>query len=234
MHRIPRLALPLFFAFGASLALAQVPSAGGTMLQVAATGEVQRAPDIAEIGVGVVTQAADAKAALSANAEQMTRVLGAVSKAGIADRDVQTSGVNLQPQYQYGENQPPKLNGYQASNRVSVKIRDIARVGEVLDALASAGANQIDGPNFMLDKPETARDEARRIALASAQARAKMYADAIGLKVSRIVSIDETGGGFQAPVRFAKSAMAMDSASTPVMPGEQSHAVTINVVFELR
>ena len=210
-------------------------SAGGTLLQVSAQGEVRRAPDVAEIGVGVVTQAADAQAALKANAEQMSRVVAAVRSAGIADKDVQTSGVNLQPQYQYGENQPPKLNGYQAQNRVSVKVRDIGDVGEVLDALVAQGANQIDGPTFTLDKPEIALDEARRVALAKAQARAKMYAEAIDLRVVRIVSIDESGAGFQPPrpMLMAKAEMAMDSSTTPVMPGEQTHAVTLNVVFEL-
>ncbi len=209
---------------------------GGTLLQVSAQGEVRRAPDVAEIGVGVVTQAADAKAALAANAVQMNRVVAAVRRAGIDDKDVQTSGVNLQPQYQYGENQPPKLNGFQAQNRVSVKVRDIGDVGEVLDALVAQGANQIDGPSFTLDKPEIALDEARRAALAKAQARAKMYADAIGLKVARIVSIDESGAGFQPPrpMLMAKAEMTMDSSTTPVMPGEQTHAVSLNVVFELR
>lgn len=212
------------------------PSSGGTLLQVSAQGEVRRAPDVAEIGVGVVTQAADAQAALKANAEQMNRVVAAVRRAGIEDTDVQTSGVNLQPQYQYAENQPPKLNGYQAQNRVSVKVRDIGNVGKVLDALVAQGANQIDGPSFTLDKPETALDEARRVALAKAQARAKMYAEAIGLRVARIVSIDESGAGFQPPrpMMMAKAEMAMDSSTTPVMPGEQTHAVSLNVVFELR
>ena len=186
--------------------------------------------------MGVVTQAADAQAALKANAEQMNRVVAAVRRAGIEDKDVQTSGVNLQPQYQYGENVPPKLNGYQAQNRVSVKVRDIGDVGKVLDALVAQGANQIDGPTFTLDKPESALDEARRAALKKARARADMYADAIGLKVARIVSIDESGAGFQPPrpMMMAKTEMAMDSSTTPVMPGEQTHAVSLNVVFELR
>lgn len=223
-------------ATGAGAQSDTASAAGGTLLQVSAQGEVRRAPDVAEIGVGVVTQAADAQAALKANAEQMNRVVAAVRRAGIEDKDVQTSGVNLQPQYQYGENQPPKLNGYQAQNRVSVKVRDIGDVGKVLDALVAQGANQIDGPSFTLDKPETALDEARRAALAKAQARAKMYADAISLRVMRIVSIDESGAGFQPPrpMMMAKTEMVMDSSTTPVMPGEQTHSVSINVVFELR
>jgi uncharacterized protein len=213
---------------------AETMSSTGTLLKVSATGEVHRAPDVAQLGVGVVTEAPDAKAALAANAAQMTRVVDAVRGAGVAERDVQTTGVSLQPQYAYRENQAPKITGYQAHNRVSVKVRDMAKVGEVLDALVAAGANQIDGPTFTLDKPEAALDDARRAALENARARAAMYAKTLGLEVKRIASIDETGSGFEPPVpRPMMMAKSMDAASTPVLPGEQAHAVTLNVVFEL-
>ena len=209
----------------------------GTLLQVAATGEVHRVPDVAQLGVGVVTESAEAKDALASNAKRMNEVVAAVRRAGIAERDVQTSGVSLQPQYRYVENAPPKLTGYQAHNRLSVKVRDVAKVGDVLDALVGVGANQIDGPSFMLDEPEAALDEARRDAVEKAQARAAMYAKTLGLAVRRIVSIDETGSGFPPPPRpmaYAKAEVAMDASSTPILPGEQSHSVTIHVVFELR
>ena len=213
---------------------AEVASASGTLLKVSATGEVHRAPDVAQLGVGVVTEAPEAKAALAANATQMTKVVDAVKRAGVAERDIQTTGVSLQPQYAYRENQAPKITGYQAHNRVSVKVRDMANIGEVLDAFVAAGANQVDGPTFTLDEPEAALDEARRVALERARARAVMYAKALGLEVGRIASIDETGSGFEPPVpRPMMMAKTMDAASTPVLPGEQSHAVTLNVVFEL-
>jgi uncharacterized protein YggE len=208
------------------------PPASGTLLKVSATGEVHRAPDVAQLGVGVVTEALDAKAALAANATQMTKVIDAVKRAGVAERDVQTTGVSLQPQYAYRENQVPKITGYQAHNRVSVKVRDMAKVGDVLDAFVAAGANQIDGPSFTLDQPEAALDEARRVALEQARARAAMYAKTLGLGVKRIVTIDESGTGFEPP-RPMMMAKQMDAASTPIMPGEQAHAVTLNVVFEL-
>lgn len=230
MLRLVLLAL-VAFAPLASQAAESAP-ASGTLLKVSATGEVQRAPDVAQLGVGVVTEAADAKAALAANAAQMTRVVDAVRRAGVAERDVQTTGVSLQPQYAYRENQAPRITGYQAHNRVSVKVRDMGKVGEVLDAFVAAGANQVDGPAFTLDEPEAALDEARRVALERARARAAMYAKALGLKIVRIASIDESGTGFEPP-RPMMMAKAMDAESTPVLPGEQSHAVTLNVVFEL-
>lgn len=232
---LARAALTFAAVIVAAPICAQAPSEG-TLLQVSAQGEVQRAPDVAQLGVGVVTQAADSKSALAANAEQMQRVVAAVRRAGIAEKDIQTTGVNLQPQYRYVENQAPQIIGYEARNRVSVKVRDIGDTGEVLDALVAQGANQIDGPSFMLDKPEVALDEARRIALDNARARASLYAKTLGMRVARIVSIDESGGGFPPPrpMMMEKSMAAMDVASTPVLPGEQNHSVTLNVVFELR
>ncbi|HET9485250.1 MAG TPA: SIMPL domain-containing protein [Xanthomonadales bacterium] len=229
------LALAMSMSGSASAAEPASTPSSGTLLQVSAHGEVRRVPDVAQVGVGVMTEAAEAKAALAANATQMERVVAAVLRAGIAERDVQTTGVSLQPQYRYVENQPPKLSGYQAHNRVSVKVRDVSKVGEVLDAFVAQGANQIDGPNFMLDQPEAALDEARRIALDHARKRAAMYAKALGLTVRRIVTIDESGRGFEPPrpMMMAKAELAQDAASTPIMPGEQAHGITLNVVFEL-
>lgn len=227
-------------AFAFCLAVLAAPVTGaapgdGTLLKVVATGEVRRAPDVAQLGVGVVTTANDAKSALAANATQMASLVKAVRGAGIADRDIQTSGVNLQPQYAYRENQAPALTGYQAQNRVSVTVRDIGKTGDVIDAFVAAGANQIDGPSFTLDKPEAALDEARKLALENARARAELYAKALGVQVSRIVSVDESGAGFDPPMPMVRAkAMMADAATTPVMPGEQSHSATLTVVFELR
>src|SRR5690606_33046566 len=157
-------------------------------------------------------------AALKANSAEMAKVVAAIKAAGIADRDVQTSGISIQPQYRYAENQPPVITGYQASNTVNIKVRDIARLGDVLDALVASGANQVHGPSFEIDQPEAAYDEARQAALKLAQARAEMYAGSLGLRVRRNVSISE-GGGVQPP-RPVMKAMAMDArmeaaAATP-------------------
>lgn len=209
-----------------------VPS-DATLLNVSAQAEARRVPDVASLSAGVVTQAADGNTAMRQNAEQMVRVMAAIKAAGIADKDVQTSGVNLSPQYRYAENEPPKITGYQASNTVSLKVRDITRLGKVLDALAAQGANQINGPSFEIDQPEPVYDEARLAALDKAQARAQTYAKALGLRVRRIVSISE-GGGLRPPVPMMMRAMAMDKAeSTPVSPGETTLSVSLEVVFEL-
>ncbi|HEX6364216.1 MAG TPA: SIMPL domain-containing protein, partial [Albitalea sp.] len=148
----------------------------GTLLNVSAQGEAKRVPDIARMSTGVVTRAADANAAMRANAEQMAKVVAAIKAAGIADKDVQTSGINLNPTYQYRENQPPTITGYEAHNTVSIVVRDIGKLGKILDQLAAVGANQINGPSFDVDQKEEALDEARQQAVAKAQARAEMYA----------------------------------------------------------
>ena len=179
--------------------------ADGTLLNVSAQAEARRVPDVATISAGVVTQAVDGNTAMRENAEQMAKVMAAIKAAGIAERDVQTSGVNLSPQYRYAENEAPKITGYQASNTVSLKVRDIAKLGKVLDALAAQGANQINGPSFEIDQPEPVYDEARLAALKKAQARAETYAKALGLRVRRIVSISE-GGGFQPPMPMMRDA----------------------------
>lgn len=219
-------------------ACAQQPAIGGsegTLLSVSAQAEAHRVPDIATVSAGVMTQAADANAAMRANAAQMDKVMASIRAAGIAERDIQTSGINLNPQYRYAENQPPAITGYQASNTVSLKVRDIGKLGKVLDALVASGANQVNGPSFEIDKPEAAYDEARRAALEKAQARAQMYATALGLKVRRIVSIDE-GGGFQPPrpmPMMAMAARAEKAYDTAVSPGETTLGASVDVVFEL-
>lgn len=209
--------------------------ADATLLAVSVQAEARRAPDIATLSVGVVTEAPDANAAMRANAEQMTKVVAAIKSAGVADRDVRTTGVNLSPQYQYRDQQAPRITGYQANNTVSVKVRDIAKLGEVMDALAGAGANQISGPNFEIDQPEPVFDEARRKAVELARSRAQTYASALGLTVRRVVSLNEgVGGGYQ-PVPMMAMARMADSAAAapPVAPGENTVSVNLEVVFEL-
>jgi len=208
--------------------------ADGTLLSVSATAEAKRVPDVATISTGVVTQAADANAAMRANATQMDKVMAAIRAAGIGERDIQTSGINLNPNYKYAENQAPTIIGYQASNTVNVKVRDLSKLGKVLDTFVAQGANQVNGPSFEVDKPDEAYDEARIAALKKAQARAQTYADALGLKVRRIVSISEGGASFPQPIMMGR-AMAADAMQkeTSVAPGESTLSVNIDVVFEL-
>ena len=227
----------------AALLMAAVPAAAqvtevrpisGTRLDVVATGDVTRVPDLVRINAGVVTQAPTAVEAIRQNAARMEAVRAALRAAGIAERDIQTSTLNLNPNYRYAENQPPQLVGYQAINEVSVRFRDIANTGRILDALVAQGANQISGPMLMIEEPEAALDEARTEALARARARADFYARNLGMRVGRVLSVSEASMGFMPPGRVGMArGMAANESATQIVPGEQTLNVSLTVSFEL-
>ena len=214
-------------------------AASSTLLTLTADGRSTRVPDLAVFSAGVTSQGKTAGEAMSANAADMNRVIAALKKAGIADKDVQTSSIQLNPlfgQQVVSPNgqvmQEPRIIGYQATNTVTVRSRDIKGFGKVLDALVGAGANQISGPAFQLSDPSSANDEARISAIKSARTRADLYAKAAGLRVVRIVSITE-GGGYSPPQPMYAKAMMADAGSTPVSAGEVEAAVSVTVQFEL-
>lgn len=218
-------------------AVATLPVLAGTRLDVSASGEVTRVPDLAIISAGVQTLQPTASGAIEQNATRMERVHAALKRAGIADRDIQTSSINLNPEYRYVENQPPVLTGYRASNSVNVKFRDLKRTGAILDALVAEGANQISGPNLTIDKPEEAYDEARVKAIAAGQARAALYARALGKRVVRLLSVSESGGYAPPPMPYARD-MAMSvgqqAVKTEIDPGTQQLQVSVAMSFELQ
>lgn len=229
--------LPVGFAAPAAAQVAAQPAVmiDGTVLDIAATGRSLRVPDVATIRAGVVIAAPTAAGALSANAARIQRVLAALKAAGVAARDIQTATISLQPQYRYAQNEAPVITGYQASNSVAVRFRDVANSGAILDALVKQGANQIEGPNLSIDKPEAAEDEARVDAVARARARAELYAKAAGLRVVRIVSISEAGG-YQPgpPMPMMVKAERLQAANTAVAAGEQDVTVSLSVRFLLQ
>ena len=212
-------------------AMAQQPA-----LNLSAYGEVKVAPDQATINFGVVTEAVTAQEAMAQNAQQMTRVVAALRRAGIAERDIQTSGLNLSAQYDYQQNEPPKLRGYQAQNRVTVVINDLTKVGTTADAVVTAGVNQIDGITFGLKDPKAAEDQARQLAVRALQDKARLYAQALGVELGGVRSLTE-GGGFtpEPPRPMYARAMAMDSAgaSTPVSAGELTVRIDISGTYDL-
>jgi uncharacterized protein YggE len=213
----------------------QMPPIMGTRLDIVATGETTRVPDVAIITAGVVTRAATAGGAIQENSARMDRVLAALKRAGVVDRDVQTSSINLNPEYRYQDNKAPELVGYSASNQVSIRFRDIRNSGKILDALVAEGANQINGPNLTIDKPEAALDEARVNAIANGRARAELYARAIGKRVTRLVSVSESGGSYPVPPPMPMvERMAAQAADTKIVAGEQKLQVSVSMVFELQ
>lgn len=209
--------------------------AQGTILDVQAEGRTTRVPDLATIRAGVVSQAPTAAAALADNARRMERVVAALQRSGVAPRDLATSSVGLSPQYRYTDGQPPAITGYQATNTVTIRFRDVAKAGGVLDALVAQGANQIDGPNLSIDKADAALDEARTDAVKRARARADLYAAAAGLKVVRLISIAEGGQDAGGPTPPMVMMRAMKSeAQTEIAPGEKDVTVSLSVRFLLQ
>lgn len=217
-----------------------------TVLSLTAEGETRRAPDIAMFSAGVVTQAPTASGAIRDNAARMAAVVAALKRAGIAARDIQTSTISLNPVFSNPDrdrpqalprdDRAPRIVGYQARNTVQVRVRNLADMGQVIDTLVEVGANEVNGPNFMLDEQQAALDEARLDAVTKGRQRAELYARAAGMRVSRILSISESGGYH--PVRREMMLATSDAggpapAPSPVEPGELTLGANISMQFEL-
>jgi uncharacterized protein YggE len=207
-----------------------------TTLNLSAYGESRVAPDMATINLGVIGEAPTAAAALSANSTKMNKVMAALKKGGIAERDIQTSGLNLNPQYVYQQNEPPRLTGYQASSQVTITVRDLAKLGPAVDATVGAGADQVNGISFGLADPTEAENAARLEAVKALTAKADLYAKATQHKVLRLVSMSEGGGYSPAPpppMPYMTMARAEKADATSVAPGELRVRVDVSGVYEL-
>jgi uncharacterized protein YggE len=223
-------------ALAAALAIlpaaAQEPGPPARTVSVTGAAEVEAVPDLATVSAGVDTQAETAAAALAANSAAMTAVFAALEASGIERRDMQTSNLSLgaiwEP-YRDGE-QPPRVIGYQASNMVTVRVRDITKVGAVIDAVATAGANRLNGVAFEVADPRAAMDRAREQAVADARARAELYARAAGVTLGPVLTISEPVAPSQ-PF-FARAADSMEAAP-PIAEGTVALRAEVNVVFGL-
>jgi len=204
-----------------------------TTLSVSAYGETKIAPDQAVITLGVQTIAPVAAEAMAQNAAQMSAVSTALRRAGIAEKDIQTSSLNLSPQYVYNPNEPAKLTGYQASNDVTITVEDLARLGPTIDAVTAAGANQINGIGFKLKAPGAAEDQARLAAVKALRAKAELYAGATGYRVSRLISLSEGGGAEPVPVMAMTARARVQAVPTTVSSGELTVRVDVNGLYEL-
>lgn len=217
-------------------AFAQDASFRATTLNLSAFGETAARPDIASITTGVQVKAPTAAEAMRQNAERMSAVVATLKARGIAERDIQTSGLNLSPQYVYENNKPPRPDGYQAANQVTVTVRDLTKLGQAVDAVVAAGANEINGIGFGLAAPGPVEDASRRAAVAALTAKANLYAQAAGYKIARLISLSESGGYTPQPPqpKYMVRAMAADSGqSTPVEGGELKVRIDVQAAYEL-
>lgn len=200
------------------------------LITVTGEGEVAVAPDLAILSGGVMTTGKTAREASEANARMMTAVMAALKAAGIAAQDVQTSRLSLHPMRDNKSNEL-RVIGFQASNQVTVKVRDVSKTADVVDRLVSAGANDISGLQFVVSSPSKPLDQARETAIADARRKAEIYARAANVKLGAAVSITEEGSVVPGPVMM-RTARAPEA--TPISPGEQIERITVTVSYELQ
>ncbi len=221
------------FAAGLALAAPALAQDAPRQITVMGSSQADAVPDRATITAGVETQAPTAAGALAANSETMAAVFAALEAAAVEKRDMQTSQLNLSPVYEpfrEGAEAPPQVVAYQASNMVTVRVRDLANLGKLIDALAGAGANRLYGIGFDVSEPGPSLDAARRKAVADARAKAELYAEAAGVTLGPVVTIRENVGlGAPEPLR-ARAAMA---EAVPVAAGSVTLTADVEVVFAI-
>lgn len=209
-----------------------IPAGAEGRIIVVGEGSVETAPDMATISLGVTTEAEDAAEAMSANSEATASVLDRVKAAGVAPRDVQTSGLSLSPNWARDEsNGTNSIVGFIASNQVTVRVRDLEALGGILDDVVRNGANTFNGLTFGLQDPDPVLDEARKDAVAEALRKAKLYAEAAGVTLGPIAELSEITS--QSPQPMYARGGAMMEASVPVEEGEVSIAAEVTVEFEI-
>ncbi|MFL5681038.1 MAG: SIMPL domain-containing protein [Chloroflexota bacterium] len=202
-------------------------------ISVTGTGRVVVSPDVADLRLGVAVTRPTVKAARSVAADQMSKVIAALKRLGIADKDIQTTGLSLQPNYDYSNNgNPPRLTGYTLSNSVAVTVRDLDKIGDAIDNSLAAGATTFDGVTFRVDDPARAQDEARADAMAQAKAKAQTLATGAGVSIRGVASIAETASPTPYPIYFgAERAAAIPDKATPVEVGTNDVTVTVTVSY---
>lgn len=225
----------LFILQGRAAALAQEKSAPDTRtssIEVAGRGSVQAEPDLATIRIGVTTENAKAQEAVSANTAAAAKVIAELQSASIDKKDLKTSNFSVYPQYRTeGENKHQVLI-YRVSNTVTVTVRDITKVGDILSKAVAAGSNQINGPSFSVSDPEKYLNEARKKAVDNAMAKARAYAGAAGMKLGAVLEMSETG--MPAPAFARGLVRSAAAAPVPIEAGEERLEAQIFLVIELK
>jgi len=223
----------LFAALALAPPFAARAEAPQPSLTVTGTGSISAAPDTGRISAGVVTEARGAADAVRTNTAAVQQVLAALDKAGIPKKDVQTRGFSVTPVFanRTRPNEAPEIVGYRVENTLEVSVQGVDKVGSVLDRLVAAGANQLGGISFSLGDPDPSLDEARRRAIADARRKAEIYAAAAGVKLGRVLRIEEESAPRPGP--WVPMARMEASAPVPVAPGQLELAVTATVTWSL-
>lgn len=230
-----RIALPALAILAASLPLSATAEPAKRTISLAASGTVRAAPDIVSITTGVTSEGQTAQAALSKNTQAMTEVVGTLKEAGIEPKDIQTTNFAVSPVYeQKKDGQAAFITGYRVSNQVHITVRDTKKLGDVLDKVVQAGANQVGSIGFDIAEPEKLKDEARKLAMRNASDNARLYADAAGVELGPVVTITEEDGMTPRPYKARAATMMAESSPVPVEGGTLSVEAKIRVTWELR
>jgi uncharacterized protein len=229
--RVSIVAAAIAVALLAVPARAQAPADFPSAISVTGEATVSVPPDQAQVDAGVTSDAKTAREASDANNAAMGKVLLALKGAGIEQKDYQTSRLSLQPQYPANRSGASPIVGYRASNRVTIRVRDVTKIANVIDTLVGAGANDIGGINFMVSQASKLLDDARAQAVADARRKAEIYAKAAGVTLGAPLSISEEG---TAPRPVFRAKMAAEMAATPMAQGEETLSVTVNVSWAIK
>jgi len=233
---LPLVSLGALAGAATPLAAADIQLAvAGPVVELTVTETVKADPDIASLSAGVSTLAASAVEAMRQNAADMNRVIDRIEALGVARADIQTTGITLNPEYVWEqETNQQRFTGYRAANRVNVTLRETDKIGEVLDALVVAGANDIGGIAWSIEDPSAAQEQARAAAFATARTRAEAYARLAGMGGVRLLEVNETvTGGMPVMLDMAPKAVSARAEFAPVRPGQVQTGVTITVKFEM-
>jgi uncharacterized protein YggE len=223
----------LALALGAAPLPAAAQAAPPRLITMSGHGEARATPDTAMLSAGVSAQAPTATAALATNTTRMQAVMAALKKLGVPDKDIQTSNFSVSPPYANGNGEAPRVTGYQANNQVEVRLEDVSKLGATLDALVTAGANQMNGVSFSIHDNAALLAQARAAAVAEARLKAETFAKAAGVSVGPILSIDESANEAPRPMYRMESVM-VTAARVPVALGEQSISADVTIVWEIK
>lgn len=199
---------------------------------VTGVGEATAAPDMAVLSLGVDTEGASAAEALRKNSAQMEATIKSLRDAGVDKKDIQTSGLNVSAKYDYSrDNAPPRLVGYQASNRVSVNLRNLDKAGVVIDKAVSVGANRLDSVSFAFNDPKPLTNAARKDAIADARAKAELYADAAGVKLGPVLQISDSYTQTPGPIMVTSRMRMAEQSAAPIEPGESTTSASVTIIY---
>ncbi len=201
---------------------------------VTGAGEASGSPDIAFLNLGVETEGATAAEALRKNSAQMEATLKSLRDAGVDKKDIQTSNLNVGAKFDYSRNDgPPKIIGYQATNTVSVKIKNIDKAGSIIDRAVGVGANRLDSISFGFADAKPLLNSARKAAVADARERAALYADAAGVKLGPVIQISDSYSAAPGPIPVMARMAAEDASRTPISVGESSMAASVTIIYAI-